>query len=182
MGQVGKTLEVMAARMFGLSDMLLKDVRGADFARQPTAAAGSIGAGGSGLIKTNHPAFVHGHLSIYPARMMEFMGLDASKIQPSQRYQDLFSHGKECIHDPEGRTYPAMDEIVPLFKKGHETVIAALAGVDDAVFARETPHEGMRARFPTVGPAVGFLLCSHTMMHLGQVSAWRRCVGLGAVM
>ncbi len=182
MGQVGKMLEVMAARMTGLSEALLKDVKPADFARQPIAAAGSIGAGGSGLIKTNHPAFVYGHLSIYPARMMEFMGLDASKIQPTQRYQDLFSHGKECVHDPEGATYPAMVEIVPLFRHGHEAVIAALAGVDDAVFARDTPHEGMRARFPTVGSAVGFLLCSHTMMHLGQMSAWRRCMGLGSAM
>lgn len=182
MGQVGKTIELMGARGFGLGQALLKDVRAEDFGRQPVAAAGTVGSEGNGLIKTNHAAFVYGHLAIYPARMMEFMGLDGSKIDAGQRYQDLFSHGKECVHDPDRVTYPPMDEIVSKYKLGHETVLGVVGGVEDAVFARETPHEGMRARFPTVGSAVGFLLCSHTMMHLGQVSAWRRCMGLGSVM
>jgi hypothetical protein len=182
MGNIGKYLEVAATRMFNLGEALLKDITPADFSRQPVASAGSLGAGASGLIKTNHPAFVYGHLSLYPARMMEFMGLNPGAIAPDQKYQDLFAHGKECFHDPEGSTYPSMDEIVAKFKASHKAVLEALPGVDDAVFARETPHEGMRARFPTVGSAVTFLLCSHTMMHLGQVSAWRRCMGLGSVM
>lgn len=182
MGQIGKTLELMGARGLGLGEALLKGVQAGDFARQPVAASGTVGSDGSGLVRTNHPAFVYGHLSIYPARMMEFMGLDGSKIDAGQKYQDLFSHGKECLHDPDGKVYPAMDEIVSMYRRSHETVLGAIAGVDDAVFARETPHEGMRARFPTVGSAVGFLLCSHTMMHLGQMSAWRRCMGLGSAM
>ena len=180
MGQIGTYLEVAATRMFNLGDALLKDIPAATFACQPVASAGSLGTAGSGLIKTNHPAFVYGHLSLYPARMMEFMGLNPGAINPDQKYQDLFSHGKDCLHDPELRTYPAMDELVARFKASHKAVLDALPRVDDAAFARETPHEGMRARFPTVGSAVTFLLCSHTMMHLGQVSAWRRCMGLGS--
>jgi hypothetical protein len=35
---------------------------------------------------------------------------------------------------------------------------------------------------PTIGAVANFLLSAHHMMHLGQVSAWRRAVGLGSVL
>ena len=35
--------------------------------------------------------------------------------------------------------------------------------------------------FPTtLGRLTKFMCCSHTMMHLGQVSMWRRAMGLGS--
>jgi hypothetical protein len=34
--------------------------------------------------------------------------------------------------------------------------------------------------FPTIGGAVNFLLVGHVQMHLGQVSTWRRVMGLGS--
>jgi hypothetical protein len=34
--------------------------------------------------------------------------------------------------------------------------------------------------FPTVGGAVNFLCGGHNMMHLGQISTWRRAAGLGS--
>jgi hypothetical protein len=34
---------------------------------------------------------------------------------------------------------------------------------------------------PTVGAAVNFMLGGHLQMHLGQVSAWRRAMGLGSI-
>jgi hypothetical protein len=43
------------------------------------------------------------------------------------------------------------------------------------------PDESRRERFPTVGAATNFLLNDHLMFHAGQVSAWRRAVGLGSV-
>ena len=34
--------------------------------------------------------------------------------------------------------------------------------------------------FPTVGAAINFYLTGHVMMHAGQISAWRRCMGMPA--
>ena len=36
------------------------------------------------------------------------------------------------------------------------------------------------ARFPTKGAALGFYVGGHFMMHMGQLSAWRRAMGMGA--
>ena len=174
MGVFGESIRAVLARTRGLGDALLKDVEAADFARKPR--------GTSGLVDTNHPAFVYGHLSIYPARVLEFLGTDASAVKPTQRYLDLFDHGKPCEDDAGGSIYPPMEEIVARFKAAHDAVAAVIAEVPDEVFARPLPHEGMRARFPTVGAFTLFMLASHTMMHMGQVSAWRRGMGLGSAM
>jgi hypothetical protein len=38
----------------------------------------------------------------------------------------------------------------------------------------------MKELFPTVGAAVNFLVVGHTQSHLGQISVWRRLMGLGS--
>lgn len=174
MGMFGESIVPVMARVRGLSEAMLKDVKASDFARKPRGA--------QGVIDTNHPAFVYGHLSIYPARVLEFIGKDASAVRPSERYLELFNQGKACEDDPNGTIYPSMEEIVARYMAGHDAVASVIAEVPDEVFGRELPHEGMRSRFPTIGAFTTFLLASHTMMHLGQVSAWRRCMGLGSAM
>jgi len=58
-----------------------------------------------------------------------------------------------------------------------------LSEVPDEVFAEPNPLEGRIAEFlPTIGIMVNFMANSHHMMHLGQLSAWRRAIGLGPVM
>ena len=69
------------------------------------------------------------------------------------------------------------------FLAGHRAVLEALRAVDDEVLGRQNPGEGrLRDMCPTIGAAVNFLMCAHTMVHLGQVSAWRRAVGLPPAM
>jgi len=38
----------------------------------------------------------------------------------------------------------------------------------------------MSEMFPTMGSAVMFMCGSHMQMHLGQISAWRRVMGMGS--
>jgi hypothetical protein len=47
--------------------------------------------------------------------------------------------------------------------------------------ARPAP-ERMRSRFPTVANVLLGLMTSHFASHLGQLSAWRRAVGLPSVL
>jgi hypothetical protein len=66
---------------------------------------------------------------------------------------------------------------------GYRKVAEVLPDVSDETFARDNPMEGrFREVFPKVGTAVNFLCTSHLMMHLGQISTWRRAIGLASAM
>jgi hypothetical protein len=128
----------------------------------------------------NHPAFLYAHLAIYGNRLLEFVGrtdlvnevpFDGSKV----------AAGSECLDD--ASLYPTKDVVLPYLKERYETVFATLPSVDPEVFAKENPVEGrFREMLPTIGCVAVFMLNNHVMMHAGQISHWRRAIGLGPVM
>lgn len=158
------------------AEMLLKDVTPEMFARRPRLEGGT-------LVAINHPAFCLGHLTLYPAKVLGMCGLDASNVAAPQSWASLFEAGNDCQDDPDGTIYPRMDEITERFFAAHRHALEAIAKVPDQALVRENPAEGrMKEMFPTVAGAVNFMIGPHVMMHLGQISAWRRCFGLGPAM
>jgi len=154
-------------RVLGYAPLLAKDIPARQFAHMPHP-------------NMNHPAFCFGHLSLYPDRLLGMLGR-ADLAQEKAGWQDLFKAGVACV-EQDGR-YPDKDEIVNGFMDRHAVLRDVLPIVDDEVFARPNPIEGrMRELFPTVGAATTFMLGAHNMMHLGQVSAWRRAMGLPSAM
>ncbi|MFG0329017.1 MAG: DinB family protein [Phycisphaerales bacterium] len=124
----------------------------------------------------NHPAWLYGHLSTYPDKLLPMIGHeDLSK--PNTRFVELFKAGTDCADDPS--IYPSKDEIMAEFRSKHATILRVLPEVSDEILDRENPWEPTKQVFPKVGHAVQFIFANHIMMHLGQASAWRRCVGLG---
>ncbi|MGP1345159.1 MAG: hypothetical protein ACTS3F_00640 [Phycisphaerales bacterium] len=136
-------------------------------------------------IRMSPPAFIYGHLAIYPNRVLTMWEMDKDlPLDPAtaERYTALFGAGVEAVHDPDGSLYPPMEQIVSAWKRGQEALIAASSRVPADLLARQNPIERMRERFPTIGVASSFLMNGHAMLHLGQVSAWRRAMGLGPAM
>lgn len=131
-------------------------------------------------VKTNHPTFVYGHLSIYPDRLFAMLGRP-ELAKPRPKYEEAFSPYVECEDDPEGKKYPSLDEVASYYNERTGALIDFLEKVDDQVLAAANPGP-MKEMFPTIGSQVAFMLQAHTMMHLGQVSAWRRVMGLGEAM
>lgn len=172
MPTIGPMIAPSARLGLGYAERLLQGVTPGQFAR--FADPGGV------PIHSNHPAFLYGHLSLYASRIVEQLGGDATDLIPSARFQELFSKDAQCLDDPDGSIYPAMDEIVDAFKRGYSAAIAALEGAPDEVFHEPNPNEAMRGRFPTLGAMHAFYVGGHLMLHLGQMSAWRRAVGLGA--
>lgn len=126
----------------------------------------------------NSPAFCIGHLAIYASRAGEAMGV---KIAPAPSvWMDLFKNGAPCV-DKAGH-YPAKDVLVTEFLRGWNEVAEALPSVSDATFAAPNPVASLAQRLPTTGALLTFLCLAHNMVHLGQISAWRRVVGLGSAM
>ncbi|EMI51785.1 hypothetical protein RSSM_06762 [Rhodopirellula sallentina SM41] len=169
---IGSIIADSARMSVGYAERLLKDVTASQFARFAEV--------GGQQIVSNHPAFILGHLSLYPCRVVSEVGGDATSIQPSSKFEALFAPSATCLDDPEGTLYPSMEEITGKFFAAHEYAIEVLMATEDAAFGAENTHERLRAKFATVGSAHAFYLGGHAMLHIGQFSAWRRAMGLGA--
>jgi hypothetical protein len=126
---------------------------------------------------TNHPAWQIGHLVASSNLSCKLLGgeswIDAS-------WEELFKMGSVPTDDP--TSYPGKDELWAALKNGHERVQQLFEQADDARLNQELEKPHARERFGTVGNLVVFLMTSHEMFHLGQLSYWRRAAGLGSAM
>jgi len=157
-------------RTVGLAHQMVQGIPADRFARCP-----------DGHPTMNHPAFIVGHLSIYPDRVFQLTGRP-DLAAPKEGYEDLFSPQARNQDDPAGTIYPAMDEVVGYFNERHQALRNYLPGITDAKMTSEMPDERFRQSFPTLGAGISFLIGPHNMLHLGQLSAWRRVEGLGPAM
>lgn len=128
----------------------------------------------------NHPAWCFGHLSIYPDRFFTNFFSRPDLARTNAEFEALFSAGTECSPDP--ALYPSKEQVMAHFAGRYKAMIEYIPTLSDELLAQANPNEKMRDRFPTVGHGVFFLFSNHIMMHLGQVSSWRRAVGLPGVM
>jgi len=130
------------------------------------------------VIDTNHPTFVFGHVSLYPAKVAAALGLDTSELDAPAAWVELFKAGAPCVDDVAGTLYPSLGDVSSHFLKATEKCLAMIEKLDDSVLLPPPADERFRERFHTIGGTANFLLNNHLAIHLGQVSAWRRCFGL----
>ena len=169
---IGNVIAASTRLGIGYADRLLTGVSAEQFARFATV--------GDAVIESNHPCFILGHLSLYAPRIVAELGGDTSSIQPSEAFVTAFSKDAQCADDPDGSLYPGMDEVVTAFRNGHEKALGIVEQTSDELFHSENPNEAMRGKFSTVGAMHAFYLGGHFMIHMGQFSAWRRMMGMGA--
>ena len=122
----------------------------------------------------NHPAWSLGHLVMTADGLAGLLGLDP---EAPEGWATVFATGGIPAGDPS--LFPAKRELLDALASQHERVGAAVERADPAWFATPNPDERRRRRFPTVGDVAVFLMTSHEMLHLGQIAAWRRAMGLG---
>lgn len=174
MGHIGKVIAPSGQLALSLGESLLKGVTPAMFARLAVGKDGKP-------VQSNHPAWVYGHLASYCSRTLDMLGHpDAPKFK-NPALEAACKNGTPCLDDPSGKTYPAMEAVTRAYLDGYRLALSALAEADDATLLRPNPAEGrMKDLLPTTGAMVSFLVAAHPMNHLGQVSAWRRFMGLGS--
>lgn len=160
------------------AEMMLKGVTPEIFARKPRFDT----PGGGTIVDANHPAFLFGHLALYPTRAFALTGADGKHVEAPASWPDLFKAGVACHDDPHRSIYPDMQTITSQFLKSHDAAVAHIRGLDDALLAKANPNEQSRDRFPTVGALCSFLLSGHVLIHMGQISTWRRCFNLPSAM
>lgn len=119
----------------------------------------------------NHATFVLGHLAYVCDVGATLLGLPALHAN----MKDAYGMGAKP-----GTSGPAKAELLALYEAAHNRLVAAALAAKTELL-QELPPERFRARFPTIGHVVLHLLTNHQAVHLGQLSAWRRALGLPAV-
>lgn len=171
MRNIGEMLAASTNLSLRYTQRLLQGVKSEDFAR--LARPGGV------VVQSNHPAFIFGHLALYPPRVMQHLQLPGGEAECPSKYDSLFAHTCTCDDDPDGSIYPSMEELTQQFFKGYEAAAKAVCEADDDSFTAPNPTVGpMRELFPTVGAMLNFYLGGHVQNHLGQFSAWRRAMGM----
>ncbi len=134
-------------------------------------------------VDTNHPAWIIGHLALYPDYMILPTIGRADLALDVDEWNTKYGHGSECVSDPDGKIYPSMDELVTRFSERHKLAQEQVLACDDALLGAALPDDHrFKGRMSTVGAVVNFMFNDHVMMHLGQLSAWRRIMGMGPCM
>ena len=170
---LGTTLAASARYAANYAVDMAKDVTPAMFARLATS--------GGKPVQSNHPAWVYGHCAFYFSSIIELTG---GTLKPAHRpagYEDLFKNGSTCLDDPNGTIYPPMAELIAYYNANLNDAVAALTSASDETLNAPHLKDGQpHPYFPTKGALAGFLCCPHPLNHLGQISAWRRFMGLGS--
>jgi hypothetical protein len=145
------------------SKLLLAEIPDERMAEQPVAGV-------------NHPAWVLGHLAISADLAIRLLG--GERLTPKE-WVTLFGPGSAPTTTR--GDYPAKAELVRLFEQTFATARELAKTADPEKLAGPNPNARLRVHLPTAAGAVALLLTGHLGLHLGQISTWRRLIGLPAM-
>lgn len=124
----------------------------------------------------NHPAWIVGHLTYSLQSIGGEIGL-ATWLPPE--WSMLFGTGS--VHSTDPGRYPSKTELLERFTDARQRISDRLAQMTEGDLNQPLPDERHRDVFPTVGTALLHILTVHAATHIGQLSAWRRAMGLPPV-
>ncbi len=121
----------------------------------------------------NHPAWILGHLAWSTDRARSLLGLEPEC--PSE-WTATFGFGSK---PSESRgDYPSRDELIAAVERGFERLREQAAAATTEQLDQPSPNSRTKEQLPTVKDAIVLLLTGHLGVHLGQLSMWRRMIGL----
>lgn len=122
----------------------------------------------------NHPAWIIGHL------VHSFQGIGGEmRLDPWLPPDWGTRFGTGSTPAPDREMYPSKAAIMSALDDAQKRILDRLQAVGEEGLKLPLPDERHRPMFPTVGHAVLHILRVHTAMHVGQITVWRRAVGLG---
>jgi hypothetical protein len=146
--------------VMGYARMLMADIPDDRMAEQPMPGV-------------NHPAWILGHLAWSTDRGRWVLGLEPEF--PAE-WTTLFGFGSKPSADP--GDYPSREELIGALERGFERLREQAASATPEQLAQPSPNPRTRDQLPTVKDAIAFLLTGHPGVHLGQLSTWRRMIGM----
>jgi len=148
----------------GFLDILLKGIPAEKFTHQPVGI-------------TNHALWQVGHLASSSDTALKLLG---GQPVVSDKWRELFGNSSKPVDDPS--IYPSMDEAIKTLDGIRPKLIAAFEAASDELLNSDPPIQRVKDRFGTTVNFIVFLMTSHELFHAGQLSSWRRAIGLGSAM
>jgi hypothetical protein len=148
--------------MIGYCQMLMADIADERLSEQP-------------LPGVNHPAWILGHLAFSGDLAVTRLG--GQKKLPAE-WTTLFGMGTKISANR--AEYPAKAELLQAVEErfGVARQLAQQATAEQLSVPSTSANAQIRQGLPTAREGVAFLLTAHLAVHLGQLSAWRRMIGL----
>ena len=125
----------------------------------------------------NHPAFTLGHLVTACANLMNNL---TGEFVVADGYKEIFLRkgpGDPTLPNPDASVYPSKTRLISELEKQHKRVIDLLLRMDHKKLSENFDWR-FSSYFPTYLDRILFLCVNHYAMHLGQLAAWRRAMGL----
>lgn len=144
-----------------------------DFLREQIAdiAAPDLVVQPSGMV--NHPAWTIGHLIFICQSIGNVVGLcEWLPDDWEKRY------GSGSIPVPDTKLYETKDNLVAMLGDAQQRITLAVERLTDSMLDEPFPDNTYLDVFPTIRHAFTQVLIAHTAYHIGQVSVWRRIMGL----
>lgn len=125
----------------------------------------------------NHPAWVIGHLT----HSYEAIGgeLGITPWLPEEWGQRF---GTGSTPDQERERYSSKVELLNSLADAQRRVVTRMNEIGEQGMSEPLPDVRYREIFPTIGQAVLHVLTAHAALHVGQLTVWRRAVGLPPLM
>ncbi|MCE2790824.1 MAG: DinB family protein [Planctomycetota bacterium] len=123
----------------------------------------------------NHPAWIFSHLNVYLPVM--------AGLLRGETFEDPKFHpfGMQSKPEADASVYASKEDLLKAWNAGHEELARLLSTATDATLLQPVTLPRWREIMPTAGIVVPYLLLVHENQHLGQLSAWRRVLGLPPV-
>lgn len=126
----------------------------------------------------NHAAWLLGHLAVAADYVPMVLGEKMSL--PDSWHKELFGPGSTPTTDR--ARYPSKAELVSELERLYQRNLQLVRAAPESKTA--APHQiaYFLPVLPTVGDMLAHLMSTHASFHLGQLSTWRRLMGLPSVM
>jgi hypothetical protein len=125
------------------------------------------------LSGVNHPAWILGHLAYSADRGVSLLG--GEKALPAA-WTPLF--GPETTPTNLRSDYPTKGELLERLEKQFERFRHQASSATSEQLAQPSTNPYTKDALPTLKEAIAFLLTGHLAVHLGQLSTWRRMIGM----
>ena len=124
----------------------------------------------------NHPAWTIGHLTFVLGMIGTVVGIPMSL---PESWAARFGPGS--VAESESDLYEEKDVALKMLDEGRRQVNEAVSTLKDSDLDQPFPDPSYRDVFPSVRHALTQVLIGHTAFHVGQISVWRRAMGLPGI-